>query len=84
MIVINDRYAIKSDERQWILCKTVKVSKRNPDGWDGFKYYTSLAALCESLRRILMRTSDYKSFADLTKNLVGINKLLEKKLRTPI
>ena len=84
MIVINDKYAIKSDQNQWILCKPAKVTAKSPSGWEGFKYYVSLPALCDALQGIMLRTSDYKSFTDLTVNLAEINKLLDKKLKVSI
>ena len=84
MIVINAKYAIKSDPNQWILCKPATVTEKSPSGWEGFKYYTTLPALCDALRDIMLRTSNYKSFTDLTVNLAEINKLLDKKLKVSI
>ena len=78
MIVISDKYAVKSDANQWILCRPIKASESYPDGWKPFKYFTSLRGLTEALRNIMLRESEYKSFADLEVNLRGINKLLEK------
>ncbi len=84
MIVINDKYAIKSDDRQWILCKAIKPSKTQPDGWSPFQFYTSLQACIDAVQGILLRTSEYKSFADLSKNLAAINRMLDKKLKVSI
>ena len=81
MIVINDKYAVKSDTNQWILCRAIKPSKSQPDGWSGFKFYGSLQALISHLRGILLRESDYQSFADLERNTREITRLLDKKLK---
>ena len=81
MIVINSKYAVKSDANQWTLCRAVKPNKANPDGWAAFKYFMALQGLVEALRSIMLRESEYKSFADLEVNLRGINKLLEKTFR---
>ena len=81
MIAINDKYAVKSDASQWILCRAVRASDSYPDGWKPSKYFMSLRGLTEALRNIMLRESEYKSFADLEVNLRGINKLLEKTFR---
>ncbi len=84
MIAINAKFAIKSDSRQWILCKAIKPSKTQPDGWSPFQFYVSLQALMDALRDIMLRTSEYESFADLSKNLAEINKLLDRKLKVAL
>ena len=80
MIVINDKYAIKSDENQWILCCAVKPSKTYPTGWTPRKYYTSLGGLRRALHGILLRTSDYSSLADLERNSDEISDLIDRRL----
>jgi len=81
MIVINDKYAVKSDVNQWILCKKVKPQKKNPEGWEQFKYYSSLQALVDGLSGILLRTSEYESFSELSARAGEISALLDKKLK---
>jgi len=80
MIVINDKYAIRSDENQWILCCAVKPSKTYPTGWTPRKFYTSLGGLRRALHGILLRTSDYSSLADLERNADEISRLIDERL----
>ena len=84
MIIISDRYAIKSDANQWILCKAIKPTKTQPDGWSPFKFYGSLQSLIGGVRGILLRESDYKSYGDLERNLREINRLLENKFKVVV
>ena len=81
MIKITDKYAIDSDSNQWKICEYRRASEKKPERWEGVKFYTSLPACTKALRDLLLRTSDYDSFASLEKNAKAINRLLEKKLR---
>ena len=80
MIVINDQYAIRSDDSQWILCVCVKPSKSYPDGWRSRKFFGSLGSLRSALHGILLRTSDYSTLADLERNADQISNLIDKRL----
>ena len=80
MIRINDKYAIKSDENQWMLCVRRRPSKSNPSEWTPKKFYVRLPALAAALHGILLRTSDYSSLADLERNADEISKMINKKL----
>ena len=80
MIVINDQYAIRSDETQWILCNAVKRSKSYPDGWRPRKFFGSLGSLRSALHGILLRTSDYSSLEDLERNANEISDLIDRRL----
>ena len=80
MIVINDQYAIRSDESQWILCIPVKPSKSYPDGWKPRKFFGSLGGLRRALHGILLRTSDYSSLEDLELNANEISGLIDSRL----
>ena len=80
MIVINDNYAIRSDENQWILCVRIKPSKSYPDGWKPRKFFSSLGGLRRALHGILLRTSDYSSLEDLERNADETGKLIDKRL----
>ena len=81
MIEVTSKYGIRSDARTWILCKRGKATEKNPEGWVAIKYFVSLQALYDALRDILLRTSEYESFADLRKNLRAINVILDKALK---
>jgi len=81
MIIINDKYTIKSDKDQWMLCKPCKATKSNPTGWKAFKFYASQGDLAASLAQILLRTSDYDSFAQLSTNAKNISEMLDYKLK---
>lgn len=81
MIVINDKYAIKSDINQWMICRKIKETEKNPKGWEPFKYYHSLESLSHALSGILLRTSDYESFAELSARAGEISAMLDKKLK---
>jgi hypothetical protein len=80
MIVIDKKWAIKSDENQWILCARIKVSKSYPDGWRHRKFFGSLGGLRRALHGILLRTSDYSSLADLERNSDEISNLIDRRL----
>ena len=80
MIVINDSYAIRSDENQWILCCAVKPSKSYPAGWKPRKFFASLGGLRRALHGILLRTSDYSSLTDLERNANEISDLIDSRL----
>ena len=80
MIVINDSYAIRSDENQWILCARIKPSKSYPDGWKPRKFFGSLGGLRRALHGILLRTSDYSSLTDLERNADEISRLIDERL----
>ena len=84
MIIINDKFAIDSDSRCWKICKHQGATEKSPEAWSAFKYYPSLQSAYDALREILLRTSEYDSFADLDRNLRQINKLLDKKLKVSI
>ena len=80
MIVVNDSYAIRSDENQWILCPRIKTSKSYPDGWRSRKFFGSLGGLRRALHGILLRTSDYSSLTDLERNADEISRLIDERL----
>jgi hypothetical protein len=80
MIVINEQYAIRSDQNQWTLCVCVKPSKSYPEGWRPRKFFSSLGSLRSALHGILLRTSDYSSLADLERNADQISNLIDKRL----
>jgi hypothetical protein len=80
MIIVNDKYAIRSDENQWILCCAVTPSKTYPTGWTPRKFYGSLGGLRKALHGILLRTSDYSSLADLERNADQISDLIDRRL----
>ena len=80
MIVINDSYAIRSDENQWILCARIKPSKSYPDGWKPRKFFGSLGSLRRALHGILLRTSDYSSLEDLERNADDISVMINARL----
>ena len=83
MIIINDKYAISSDSNQWVLSRNKAPNQQAPI-WRGFKYYGSLPPLISALHDILLRESDYSSFADLKQNARGITHLLDHKLKDAI
>ena len=80
MIVINDQYAIRSDDSQWILCVCVKPSQSYPDGWRSRKFFGSLGSLRGALHGILLRTSDYSSLADIEHNADDISATINARL----
>ena len=80
MIVINSKWAIRSDENNWILCCAVKPSKTYPTGWTPRKFYGSLGGLRRALHGILLRTSDYSSLTDLERNADEISRLIDERL----
>jgi hypothetical protein len=80
VIAINDRYAIKSDEYQWMLCVRRSPSKSNPSEWAPKKFYTRLPALAAALHGILLRTSDYSSLSDLEHNAHEISAMINARL----
>ena len=81
MIVINDQYAIRSDQNQWTLCVCVKLSKSYPDGWRPRKFFSSLGSLRSALHGILLRTSEYSSLVDLERNADEISRLIDERLK---
>ena len=80
MIVINDSYAIRSDENQWILCARTKASKSYPEGWRARKFFSSLGSLRSALHGILLHTSDYSSLTDLERNAHEISAMINARL----
>jgi hypothetical protein len=80
VIILNDKYALRSDESQWILCVCAKPSKSYPDGWRPRKFFTSLGSLRSALHGILLRTSDYSSLEDLERNANEISDLIDRRL----
>ena len=80
MIVINNQYAIRSDQNQWSLCVCVKPSKSYPDGWRPRKFFSSLGSLRSALHGILLRTSEYSSLVDLERNANQISDLIDRRL----
>jgi hypothetical protein len=80
MIVINEQYAIRSDDSQWILCARAKASKSYPDGWRPRKFFSSLGSLRSALHGILLRISDYSSLEDLERNADEISDLIDSRL----
>jgi hypothetical protein len=80
MIIVNDKYAIRSDEIQWILCCAVTPSKTYPTGCTPRKFYGSLGGLRKALHGILLRTSDYSSLSDLEHNAHEISAMINARL----
>ena len=80
VIGINDKWAIRSDENQWMLCVRRSPSKSNPSEWTPKKFHARLPALAAALHGILLRTSEYSSLADLERNADEISKLIGKRL----
>jgi hypothetical protein len=80
MIVINESYAIRSDENQWILCVSVKPSKTYPTGWTPRKFYGSLGGLRKALHGILLRSGEYSSLSDLERNADDISAMINARL----
>ena len=69
MIQINDKYAIGSDARQWMILKFVKAGSdpaKYPDRWepDG-GYHREMKDTIKSLANRLLRTSNYHTIATL-------------------
>jgi len=84
MIVLNDKYAIKSDANQWQLCKWIGQKEKHgklSDGWEPYKYYSSLAQLVQGTATLLLRKSEYESFRDLLDNQRAINAMIDDKLK---
>ena len=83
MIVLNDRYAIKSDENQWILCKWAGEPKtsKSGDGWKPIKFHSSLTQLVQGTCTLLLRKSQYTSFDELLANQRAINAMIDDKLK---
>ena len=80
LIVINDKYAIKSDKDQWMICEYVRV-KHKPESknincdkivdgycyyWSPFQYYTKLDAAVRQLGNRMVRESDFHSAGTLS------------------
>ena len=84
MITLNSKYAIDSDASQWMLCKHHRASEKSDARWVAFKYYGSLSACMEGAQGYLLRISDYECYADLTKNLAEINKMMDKAVKVNI
>ena len=80
MIIIDEKYAIKSDENQWMLCVRRSPSKSNPSEWAPKKFYARLPALAAALHGILLRTSDYSSLRDLERNADDISAMINARL----
>jgi hypothetical protein len=80
MIIIDGKYAIKSDEYQWMLCVRRSPSKSNPSEWAPKKFYTRLPALAAALHGILLRTSDYSSLVDIERNAHEISVMINTRL----
>ena len=70
-IQLDDKYAIKADKYQYILCEAVKKTDKQRDGWKGFRYYKSLDNCVADAAEIMLRTSD----------AVGVAKVLEENKR---
>jgi len=83
MIKLNDKYAIKSDENQWILCKWAGEPKnsKSGDGWKPVKFYSSVSQLVQGTCTLLLRKSQYAAFDELLANQAEINAMIEKKLK---
>ncbi len=84
MIVISNKYAIGSDDKQWKIYKHVSATEKSDAHWVPIKFFGSLSSCIEALRGLLIRTSDYQSFADLERNIREINRLLDKKLKVAV
>ena len=83
MIKLNDKYAIKSDAHQWILCKWGGKPKKegHGDGWEPIKYYASIRQLVKGTSTLFLRKSQYTSFRELLGNQREINALIDDKLK---
>ena len=87
MIKLNDKYAIKSDENQWMLCVWVGQKIKNKkydtlsDGWKPVKYYSSITQLVEGTATLLLRKSQYSTFRELLDNQRAINAMIDDKLK---
>jgi hypothetical protein len=83
MIKLNDKYAIKSDENQWILCEWKGKPKKGGcgDGWRQIKFYSSIKQLVEGTATLLLRKSQYSSFQELLSNQRAIVEMVEDKLK---
>ena len=84
MIVINDQFAIDSNRREWRICQHRSATEKSPESWEPIHFYGSLSGAIEALRGILIRTSEYESWAELERNVRGINKLLDKRFKVGI
>ena len=58
IIDIDDKYAIKSDSRQYMLCVKAEKTKKRPDGLKPIQYYHKLENLIQNLAEMMLRTSD--------------------------
>jgi len=84
MIKLNDKYAIKSDINQWMLCqyrKPVMKAGKMTDGWVPIKFYSSISQLIKGTATLLLRKSQYSSFSELLINQRAINAMIDDKLK---
>jgi len=65
LIEIDDKYAIKGDRRQYMLCEKVKPTKKQADGWKPFQYYHSLENLIQNFAEMRLRESDAEGVAEV-------------------
>lgn len=63
-IQINEKYRISGDAYHWTIDKKIKPNKSYPDGWQCFKYYTTIGTCVNELAELMLRTSDAKTLAD--------------------
>ena len=78
IIPIDDKYRLKSDINQWMIQKKIKPNKKNPDGWESFKYFNNPSQAVTALAAVMVRTSDASTLTDalaevdrVTQALVG-------------
>lgn len=79
-IEIDENYAIRGEAKQYVLCKKTKISKSNPDGWEGFQYYHSLENLIQNLAERLLRTADVRGVAEVLEENKRILSVLSRAL----
>ena len=83
IIILNDKYAIKSDEYQWILCAWKGKPKKGGcgDGWRQIKFYSTIEQLLEGVATLLLRKSQYSSLEELLSNQRRIVAMINDKLK---
>jgi len=86
IILLDDKYRITADPKQYILQVKVSKSLKNPDreqGWRSEGYFSTLSGLLNHYSERALRESDVSSLAEAVKFMETLHNNLKHLLKNP-
>jgi hypothetical protein len=71
-------HRIRTNSRNWIICRQVMDSEKKEPYWQGMSFYSNLEGLIQGLFELKLKKSNAKTIAGLKNNMTKITKELSE------